>query len=180
MSNTFKNQCKTKDFCQKASKTNENQCKINDFGEKKTCKNHCKTKDFGQKASKTNKTIEKQRILTKSLQKPMKTNVKPTILVFCHQKPIQNQSKLIKKHQKPTKTNKNTCKTNDFDQNDQKVLHLSWILQRFLNAISDMRNIKFSHQETQESGKSKSRSENIVFSNVNGSLFDPNDKISLN
>ena len=63
-----------------------------------------------------------------------------------------------------------------FDQNNQKVLHLSWILQRFLNANSDMRNIKFSHQETQESGKSKSRSENIVFSNVNGALFDQNDK----
>ena len=63
-----------------------------------------------------------------------------------------------------------------FDKNDKKVLHLSWNLQRFLNAISDMRNIKFSHQETQENGKSKSRSENIVFSNVNGALFDQNDQ----
>jgi len=67
-----------------------------------------------------------------------------------------------------------------FDQNDKKVLHLSWILQRFLNAIPDMRNIKFSHQETQESGKSKSRSENTVFSNVNGAPFDQNDKKELN
>ena len=50
------------------------------------------------------------------------------------------------------------------------------ILERFLNGISDLRNIKFSHQETQESGKSKSRSENIVFSNVNGALFDQNDQ----
>ena len=50
-----------------------------------------------------------------------------------------------------------------FDPNDQKVLQFCWILQRFLNAIPDLRNIKFSHQETQESGKSKSRSENIVF-----------------
>ena len=63
-----------------------------------------------------------------------------------------------------------------FHSNDQKVFRICWILQRFLNAISDLRNIKFSHQETQESGKSKSRSENIVFSNVNGALFDPNDQ----
>ena len=56
------------------------------------------------------------------------------------------------------------------------MIHLYRILQRFLNAIYDMRNIKFSHQETQESGKSKSRSENIVFSNVNGALFDQNDQ----
>jgi len=32
------------------------------------------------------------------------------------------------------------------------------------------------HQETQENGKSKSRSENIVFPNENGALFDKNDK----
>ena len=63
-----------------------------------------------------------------------------------------------------------------FDQNDQNVLHLSWILQRFLNAISDMSNIKFSHQETQESGKLKSRSGNIVFSNEHGALFHQNEQ----
>ena len=57
-----------------------------------------------------------------------------------------------------------------------KMLEFCWILQRFLNANFDLRNIKFSHEETQESGKSKSRSETILFPNVNGALFDPNDK----
>ena len=58
-----------------------------------------------------------------------------------------------------------------FLQKVKKVLHFYWILQRFLNAIFDLRNIKFSHEETQDNGKSNSRSENIVFPNVNGALF---------
>ncbi len=56
-----------------------------------------------------------------------------------------------------------------FWQNDKKVLQNHYDLQRFQDAIPDLRKMMFSHWKSQQNGNSKSRSGIILFSNENGS-----------
>ena len=58
-----------------------------------------------------------------------------------------------------------------FLQKDQKVLRNHYELQRFQNAISELRKMMFPHWKSQENGKSKTRSETHLFSNGNEVLF---------
>ena len=58
-----------------------------------------------------------------------------------------------------------------FLQKDQKVLRNHYELQRFQNAISELRKMTFPHWKSQENGKSKSRSETHLFPNGNGPQF---------
>ena len=61
-------------------------------------------------------------------------------------------------------------KLSDFLAKGQKVLRNHYELQRFQNAISELRKMLFPHWKSQENGKSKTRSGTQLFPNGNGIL----------
>jgi len=54
-----------------------------------------------------------------------------------------------------------------FAQKDKKITKFHCDLQRFQNAIPDLRKMMFSHWKSQQTGNSKSRSGITLFSNEN-------------